>query len=336
MKPFSLYLKEWLYSKNGYYTSMPDIGKNGDFYTSVSTSMFFGGSIANHLLKNIDDGFLSENSLVLEIGAHKGYLLADMIQFIYTLRPKLLKSLKFAVIEPLKSAREAQKEYFNSSFGDEVSVKIVKELKHLAKDEAFIVSNELFDAFTCEVIKDDKMLYMRGHEPIFETINKETKILNEQFGVKKGEIPIGLHEFAKEISLHFKKYKFITFDYGQMEPRGDFSLRVYAKHKVYPFFELTHFTKHSNQLENFFAKSDITYDVCFSYLKDAFEKTGTKMDRFCTQMVALNEFGITDLLEILHKNSDEQTYLKELQKAKQLLLPNFFGERFKMISFTKR
>ena len=76
----------------GYYTKERTIGKEGDFYTAVSTSMFFGGSIAKRLISTIESGFLSSSSYVVEIGAHKGYLLADMIQFIYTLKPELLKN----------------------------------------------------------------------------------------------------------------------------------------------------------------------------------------------------------------------------------------------------
>lgn len=335
MKPFSFYMNEWLYGQNGYYASMPKIGKDGDFYTSVSTSMFFGGSIANHLLQTIDSKLLSKSTLVVEIGAHRGYLLADIIQFIYTLRPKLLNTLKFAVVEPLEKIEIEQKKYFKSSFGDGVDIKIVKSIKEISYKEAFIVSNELFDSFVCEVIKDEKMLYMDLHEPIFKPINTKIENLSKKYNISKGEIPLGVDEFASKISNSFEKFKFISFDYGDKNPRNDISLRVYSKHEVYPFFELTKFVNDKNQLLSFFAKSDITYDVCFSILQNSFKQVGGELDRYCTQMVALNEFGIIDLLTILYKNSDEQTYKHELEKVKQLILPNFLGERFKMISFIK-
>lgn len=335
MIPFSLYMQKWLYGENGYYASMPNIGKKGDFYTSVSTSMFFGGSIANHLIKTIDSGFLSQNATIVEIGAHRGYLLADMIQFIYTLRPELLKSLKFAIVEPLENTQKAQKEYLISSFGNALHVQIVKDISSLTCKEGFIISNELFDAFKCEIIHENKMLYIHENRAEFGELSKEAKEISLKYAIKKGEITLGLEEFAKTISKTFQKYEFVTFDYGQMEPRGDMSLRIYKEHKVYPFFELTTLGSKKDSFEDFFANSDITYDVCFLHVKGAFEEAGAKMERFCTQMVALNEFGITDLLEILHKNANERTYKTELEKAKQLILPNFLGERFKMIRFRK-
>ena len=48
---FSKYMNQWLYGENGYYATYKSIGKEGDFYTAVSTSKFFGGTIANHIVK---------------------------------------------------------------------------------------------------------------------------------------------------------------------------------------------------------------------------------------------------------------------------------------------
>lgn len=335
MIPFSLYMYRWLYGKNGYYASMLDIGKNGDFYTSVSTSMFFGGSIANYLIRSIDKKNLNPDITLIEIGAHKGYLLADIIQFIYTLRPELLKILKFAVIEPLPKIQKAQEQYFKNSFGDTIHVDIVNSIKSISCKEAFIVSNELFDAFKCEVINNNKMLYMYESQPKFGDLSNDARDISEKYNIMRGEITLGLDTFAKDICQNFENFEFLSFDYGQMEPRGDISLRVYKNHNVYPFFELTKYAGNSNRVDEFFANSDITHDVCFLHVKDVFEKMGARMTKFCTQMVALNEFGITDLLEILHKNVDEKVYKMELEKAKQLILPNFLGERFKMIIFRK-
>ena len=52
-------------------------------------------------------------------------------------------------------------------------------------------------------------------------------------------------------------------------------------------------------------------------------------------MVALIDMGILDLLEMLKENVEEKIYEQELQKAKMLIMPNFLGERFKMIRFRK-
>ena len=121
----------------------------------------------------------------------------------------------------------------------------------------------------------------------------------------------------------------MTFDYGEMQARPDFSLRVYAKHEVIPFFD------ENIKREELFAKSDITYDVTFAHVKDAYEEAGVTFVELKTQMVALIDMGIVELLETLKEKVDEKIYKQELEKVKMLILPDFLGERFKMVKFRK-
>jgi SAM-dependent MidA family methyltransferase len=340
MVKFSTYMSEWLYAKDGYYATHKTIGKDGDFYTAVSSSQFFGGSIAKRFLKSLEEGFLSQNSFIVEIGAHKGYLLADIVQFIYTLRAELLKTLTFVIVEPFESNQKEQVAYFKESFGDAVKLLHVKSLKELKCSEAFFVANEIFDAFSCEIIKDEKMLFMQNHEPVFKEISLDLKELCKKYAVTKGEVAVGYEEFAKDMSKASKKFEFVTFDYGEKYARGDFSIRVYHKHKVYPFFALTNLVsdeelKEDVKLEELFKKSDITYDVNFAHLIKAYEEAGATCKEFSSQMKALIEFGLIELLEILKNNTDEKTYKAELNRVKTLIDPAFMGERFKMVRFRK-
>ncbi len=55
MKKFNDYMNSWLYEKDGYYAKYKQIGKQGDFFTSVSTSSFFGGAIANKIVSLIKE-----------------------------------------------------------------------------------------------------------------------------------------------------------------------------------------------------------------------------------------------------------------------------------------
>ncbi len=338
---FSKYMNEWLYGKDGYYTKYITIGKEGDFYTAVSSSMFFGGSIANRFIKVFDEGYLSKKTTIVEIGAHKGYMLADIVQFIYTLRPKLLKTLCFAIIEPQEENAKKQIEYFKDCFGNKIKLEHYKDLDEVTINEAFVVANEIFDAFPCEVIKDNQMLYMDGQTPYFDDMSEDVKTLTNKYKITRGELGLGYYDFAKKMANAFKKYEFVTFDYGEMAQRRDFSIRIYHKHNTYPFFALTDFVKEEEEkpkdvsLDSLFKKSDITYDVNFSYLIGEFEKSGAKKHEFQTQLVALVEFGISELLELLARNTDQNTYEAELNRAKTLINPTFMGERFKCVIFRK-
>ena len=331
--PFNQYFDKWLYGKNGYYSEYKNIGKNGDFYTAVSTSKFFGGSIAKRVVDIIEEGFLNPDSFIVEIGAHHGYLLADIIEFIFTLKPQLIKTLNFIIIEKHKNLREKQKEYFYKCFGDEINLIHYNGIEDLEIDSAFIVANEIYDAFPCDLV------YTNEHKKLQKAVvnkNVITFIDNDDFylqqhcdkyNITKGEVSRGYEEFAREMTKNINKFEFITFDYGEKYPRNDFSCRVYAKHKVFPIFD-----KDIN-LEILYENSDITYDVNFQHIIDSFQVLGIENINYQTQLKALVSFGIIELLEILHQNVDEKTYLNEVNKVKTLLTPTGMGDRFKMASF---
>ncbi|MBU1658863.1 SAM-dependent methyltransferase [bacterium] len=326
---FSAYMADWLYGQDGYYASYKNIGKEGDFYTAVSTSKFFGGTIAKHIVSLVDEGFLDEDGVVCEIGAHHGYFLADVIEFIYTLRPKLLESLKFVIIERFENLQAFQSNYFKESFGDAISLIHYKSLSELKCKNAFFVANEIFDAFPCELYYKGKTASVHAHKVEFNADDEWVKQKAEKYHKDRGEIALGYEEFAKEMAMACGKFEFMSFDYGEMGARPDFSIRVYEKHKVIPFFDET------IQTNELFAKSDITYDVTFAHVKDAFHEAGVEFIELKAQMVALVNMGILDLLEILKEKVEEKIYKQELEKVKILILPNFLGERFKMIRFRK-
>ncbi len=327
---FSQYMQEWLYGESGYYTHYKQIGKEGDFYTSVSSSKFFGGTIAKHIVALVQEGFLDKKSVICEIGAHHGYFLADVVEFLYTLAPELLESLEFVIIERFDALQEQQRNYFLECFGDVVSLKHYKSLRELRCESAFFVANEIFDAFPCELLHNEKIASVVNGKVEFN--QEDTHILQKakKYHKLKGEIAVGYEEFAKEMASASTKFEFISFDYGEMQARPDFSIRIYKNHDVFAFFD-----EHIDT-NTLYQNSDITYDVTFAHVKDAFITAGVELVAFKTQMSALVEMGILDLLEILRQNVDEKIYAQELQKVKLLIMPNFLGERFKMIRFRKQ
>ena len=324
---FSDYMYDWLYGEHGYYSKYKEIGKEGDFYTSVSSSKFFGGTIAKHIISIIDEGFLPCDTTICEIGAHKGYLLADIVQFIYTLRPELLETLSFSIVERFDFLQAEQRKYFEESFGDVVSLHQVKSLKELDLPNAFFIANEIFDAFSCELIHENKIGTYKEGKIVFEEDDEWVSEKATKYHKERGEIAVGYEAFALEMKGAAKTFEFMTYDYGEMQARPDFSIRVYKDHEVFPLFD------ESLTLDKVFSVSDITYDVCFEHLKDAYEEAGIKMCDFKTQALALVDMGLLELLEMLKDKGGEEIYLHEVERAKQLILPAFLGERFKMIRF---
>lgn len=326
---FSQYMHEWLYGENGYYGSYHPIGKKGDFYTAVSTSKFFGGSIAQHIIKRIDEGFLSSDSLICEIGAHHGYLLADIIEFIYTLRPQLLKSLRFGIVERFDTLQAQQKSYFEDSFGDVIKLEHYHDVSEINASCAFFLANEIFDAFACELFYKGKIGRVEAGKVIFDVESAECSEHALKYKKDRGEIAVGYESFASVMAKSVPKFEFMSFDYGELDARSDFSIRVYQEHKVYPLFD------EALDMTKAFANTDITYDVNFTHVKEAFESQGIKCVQYSTQLVALIEMGVLDLLATLKEKASDEIYIQELEKVKILITPSLMGERFKMIRFVQ-
>lgn len=322
-------MNDWLYGESGYYSSYRPIGKKGDFYTAVSTSKFFGGTIAKHIISRIDEGFLAKDSLICEIGAHHGYLLADIIEFLHTLRPELFQTLRFGIIERFDTLQEQQQHYFTESFGDAIKLEHYHDVSEIETPCAFFIANEIFDAFACELFYKGKIGRLEGGKIFFDGESPEMNEHALKYKKDRGEIAVGYESFAKSMVQSIPKFEFMSFDYGELDARSDFSIRVYQEHQVIPLFD------EALLLENVFGKTDITYDVNFSHVKDAFEGEGLQCVQYATQLVALIEMGILDLLAILKENVSDEIYIQELEKVKILITPSLMGERFKMIRFTK-
>lgn len=332
---FSKYFNSWLYTDNGYYSKYKQIGKSGDYYTAVSTSSFFGGTIGKRIIDAIKNNELPSNTTIIEIGAHHGFFLADIIQFIYTLEPKLIETLNFAIVERYPHLQKHQKEYFKDSFDNAIDLKHYNDISEVKLDNAFIVANEIFDAFSCEMVYTNdnnilEMAYVNNHKIEFETCTDKNIIEHcKKYKITKGEVCLGYEKFVNTLCNNINNFEFITFDYGDKYPRNDFSTRIYSKHEVFPIFQ------DNLDLEKYFKNSDITYDVFFTHLIDCFKTNKAKDIVYSTQMQALIEFGILYLLEILKANVNENTYLRESQKVKTLLEPTGMGDRFKMLQIKK-
>ncbi|MEA3521527.1 MAG: SAM-dependent methyltransferase [Campylobacterota bacterium] len=326
---FSKYMTQWLYGEEGYYSTYKAIGKEGDFYTSVSSSKFFGGSIAKHIISLVEEGFLNEDATICEIGAHHGYLLADIVEFIYTLKPELLNTFEFVIVERYDAMQESQIAYFQESFGDVVKLSHVKSLSDLHVKNAFFLANEIFDAFACELFYKGKTAQVENHNVEFNLENAWVSEKAAKYFKDRGEIAVGYEAFALEMAGAAERFEFMSFDYGEMKARPDFSLRIYDKHKVHPFFE------ENLDRKALFGKSDITYDVTFGHVKDAYEEAGVTFVELKAQMTALVNMGILELLEMLQVRVEEKLYKQELDKVKMLIMPDMLGERFKCIRFRK-
>jgi SAM-dependent MidA family methyltransferase len=322
-------MNEWLYGEEGYYKNFKAIGRSGDFYTAVSTSSFFGASIANYFYTLLKEGKVDRNGWLIEIGAHQGYLLCDMIQWLYTCDPTLVQTLKFGIVERQPEVQKVQLAYIKERFGDDIQITHFNDIAEVKVEYAFVVANEIFDAFPCELIKDEKIASVKADEIRWEEASSEMLEWAKTHRLTQGEIAVGYEDFAKEMASSIQKCDFVTFDYGEKYVRNDFSIRVYRSHETFPLFD------EALKLSESYKKDDITYDVNFGHVIEAFLAEGFEEVVYETQARALVRFGLIDILEQFAKQTTQEKYVREADKVKTLISPTMMGDRFKMVHFRK-
>ena len=317
---FSEFFDIWV--NENYYKFGVDIGKKGDFYTNVSVGYLFGACLANYFLKLLKNGEIFSSCKVVEIGANSGDMLADFAQGIFTLEPEILPNLELIIIEPHEILRKRQLETFAKRFGDDIKIKHYENLGECSFDEIFIISNELFDAFSCEVIDADNMLFVDDDLKFhWQKADQNLIALAKKFGITKGEISTSYAKFALQLVSASKKVRF--------EPKNEFSLRIFKDHQVFSLFEIS-------DLELYFKRSDLTYSLCFKQVEYAFSEAGFKMLKFKKQNDALvNDLGVDEILSLVLEKGSKQAYENAAKQAKFLLSPEFLGEKFKFIEFLK-
>ncbi len=326
-------MQEWLYGKKGYYRKAT-IGQKGDFYTSVSLSKFFGGAMAFYIIRLLEEEKLFLPLKIVEIGSHHGHLLSDIASFLNALSVGVIEKCEFISCEPLKELQNIQRTIFKQATQLDLTSCDLKGLDFKEKESAFVVSNELFDAFACEIVKDNQMLFItHDHQSVWGNINEPTEELLKTLNLKEGCAPLFLNAFIKDLLKKLNKassWVFLSFDYGDTIERKDMHLRAFKNHQALDFKDIL------NHLASLYQQSDLTYDVNFSLVRFLFEKHHAQFSFFKSQANALLDMGIMGLLEVFSKSVSYERYLKEAAKIKPLISPGGLGERFKAVEFVKK
>ncbi|WP_163532371.1 SAM-dependent methyltransferase [Helicobacter suis] len=323
MQSFSQCMQEWLYGENGYYRHAL-IGMQGDFYTAVNSSAFFGGTLAFYLLSLLENGRLSLPLSVVEIGAGEGRLLSDVVGFLKDLSQGVLEHMRFISVEPLDSLAILQKERLAKRGVDLKCVAYLEDLNLSAS--VFIYCNELWDSFPCEVIDNSKKLYISHFKPTWQNLSSKQMHQIKAFypTIKSDCLPLW-EDYITNLcnQLRGKKWIMVSFDYGQYGGYGGISLRGYTKHQVLSFEDIL------DNLQGYYQQIDLTYDVDFKLLETLFLAQGAHTLFYGTQSATLLKMGLASLLELFHASAPFTTYQREIIKARVLISPEGFGERFK-------
>lgn len=290
----------------GYYTCSPRIGREGDFYTSVSVGSLYGRILARQCLKYRDALENPPDFRVVECGGHRGQLREDMLQE--------APDLDYGVVET----------------GGTVPDRIT----------GCILSNELLDAFPVHRVRVVEGRWMElyvtegssGGSSFAEVPGDlSTPRLAERLrGLPvphmegyTTEINLRAADWITDMARRLHRGYVITVDYGY--ERGEY----YAPHRRDGTL-LCHF-KHTANRDPFarIGQQDITAHVDFTSVMEAGRQAGLETILFCDQSQFLLEAGRELVADLVARNAG--SWSPERNQLHQLTHPTLMGRTFKVL-----
>jgi len=291
--PFARFMELALYAPGlGYYERAPNqIGRKGDFYTSVSVGPFFGELLAfqfDEWLKAMGRAALPRRHLV-ECGAHNGQLAADILGALRANHPDTAAEVEYWIVEPSPVRRAVQQ----SSLAEFTNVRWIEDISALSGIVGVIFSNELLDAMPLHVfawnaesrcweergvtIHEGKLAWTSLPAPSIDPPQLPAALLDvlpDGYTVERS--PKAL-QWWKEAAMALAQGKLMTIDYGGtfeelMNPgRLHGTLRAYSRHH------------HASDVLANPGKQDLTAHVNFTDIQQIGEQAGLATETFANQ-----------------------------------------------------
>jgi SAM-dependent MidA family methyltransferase len=143
---FARFMEQALYAPGlGYYERQREIGRHGDFFTSVSVGPLLGELLAFQFAQWLDREDPLDRLQIVEAGAHQGALAADILAWLHRRRPELLARLEYCLVEPSPARRAWQRQTLRDWLP---RLKWVSDIADAAPQRAvrIIFCNEFLDA----------------------------------------------------------------------------------------------------------------------------------------------------------------------------------------------
>ncbi len=284
---------------------------------------------------------------IIEMGAGKGILCQDILNYIRRAHPQVYQCLTYWIIEKSPNMIRRQKDRLLPYIQDD-KVKWAAGLDHPVFSKGiigFVLSNELLDAFPVHrLVKMGgalKEIYVTLKDGRFQEIldvpsRPDLPNYFEKLGVvleegQQAEINLKALDWIKQVGRSLSQGVVITVDYGYPaaelyspdRKRGTFL--CYYQHRVSenPYIRV--------------GRQDMTAHVDFTSLVRAGREVGLEVAGFTNQEYFLMGLGITREMEArLQRHGDLQSREKELAAMKNLIAPDGLGRVFKILIQHKR
>ena len=317
---FAQYMDLVLYHpQHGYYSNQEtNIGKKGDFFTSVHLGADFGELLAEQFVQMWNILGNLQSFALVEMGAGQGYLALDILRYIQQQHPHFYSCINYIIVERSPALKELQQ---RKLVGYPVNWQTLENMPSNSVTGCFF-SNELVDAMTVhrfhiiggklqEIYVTTKDMLQDGgkdkfSQPLFAEVSGEpsTPKIREYFQLVninvenysenyQSEVNLAVLEWLAIVSDRLQCGYVLTIDYGYpahryynpMRSKG--TLQCYWKHQ-----------RHNDPYINI-GKQDITTHVNFTALEKWGNYCGLTKLGFTQQGLFLMALGLGNRLASL-------------------------------------
>ena len=336
---FDAFMELALYEPTlGYYARHArQIGRHGDFFTSVSTGPLFGALLARRFLQHWHEIGEPQKWRVIESGAHDGTLACDILTTIHATSPAAFDALEYAIAEPLNALRTAQStklERFKKS------IRQVTNLSELANNPlpGIAFGNEVLDALPFHLVErhdsswlelrvsrdDQNSLTWTRHAISNPALTAALEPLGEHFSKgHRAEIRTNFADFLQPLNTALEHGLMIWIDYGFAAAdlhhplRQSGTLRTFSNHRA------------GDDPLSDPGDRDITAHVDFTAVAHAAMKLGGKAISFHNQGAWLTALA-RDWLSKREGNPDAA----EIRQFQTLTHPAQLGGKFQVLEIS--
>jgi len=341
---FARFMELALYCpETGYYeTKRDNVGRAGDFMTSVSAGSLFGELLAFQFAGWLAELRITDCELrIIEAGAHDGRLAADILHWLGKFRPETFAQIEYWILEP-SAARRTWQEKTLSAFAPRVrwftGFDDFKLKTQHSKLHGVLFGNELLDAFPVhrygwdakEKIWFEWGVALDGEKFIWAGIqNPESgiqhlcpaelaRILPDNYTI---EFSPGAEDWWRAAAGILARGKLVAIDYGytaeeQFSPsRSHGTLRAYHRHQV------------GVDLLADPGEQDLTAHVNFSRIQNAGVAAGLKTELFCSQPQFLTRILGAAVKDKMFPGLDA----RQVRQFQTLTHPEHLGRAFRVL-----
>lgn len=337
--PFAWFMEQALYHpERGYYSSgRCEIGRRGDYFTSVSVGPLFGKLMAGQFAEIWEKLDRPDDFVIVEQGAHHGEFASDVLEALCEQTPELFAIVRYWMVEPFAVLRQRQQGVLRQF------VERTRWAQSLDEMEPFCgvhFSNELLDAMPVHLLVATGEGEQRGWcERLVERTScgftfvdrpisdarlqaRLTKLPPAPAEGYETEINLATLDWIETLARKLRRGVVLVADYGL--PRQEFyapsrrtgTLQCYADHRVLP-----------SLLEKV-GQSDLTTHVEWTSLVERAEECGLRLAGFCDQHHFLT--GLLSTQAALASAGAEKS-----RALQTLIHPEFLGMKFQFLGLAK-